>query len=625
MEFSDIALAKFLQTVPELGPLILTFQDVTEELQDDTGIQVGVFILRSGADIFYVPIVSKNDNVYPVDSIFFDSKKKFFPLTKKTISLVTNAAQLEQGKPTKIPNSVVGNPSVFEIINPPRTGKFVYSSSSRLVDFLAAMPDYLKQTTFEKIAAEKSVYDTLDQMFGLKAIFDVLKPTPGGIAARTNAAPISVVTEAGPTLSPDAVSSILNDGYHISGKQPTRRVAVTVEDFRTGGMYREVNELDGNSDYVISMDNGTTREAFIPRMHCFGGNPQGRYSLAIFTNGDYATSNSFIAVGDTPDRKEVLTRLFDYRPPVLLRDVYKGDTIAICTDDGTFLGPFNVNSVTLNSYGIEVSVSDYTSANIHRISGFRNFTRGVECHAGNLYVPSNIVVLKLAKNVAMNLEHSVQSAQRRHEISAMQFLGTEMNLGFDGVEFSVNGSAVGGEPKVMEILVVKEGIEPDAARNFVKQAKLTKMTKIYMTKQATSTDYNPAETPQYGILPESNWDVSPNGAFLPNLQKSMQLGDSQVTESTIISELLQCPDMFEQISEYLPEIEEAIDKLGRILFMARVHIGKLSETNDADNLFSFLAALKTVYRLLGDNYVKLNELVRVSANTDDIQVQARDE
>jgi hypothetical protein len=137
MDFSDIALAKLLQTVPELGNYILTFKDVSEELQDDTGIQVGIFVLRVGAELFYVPVVSKNDNVYPIDSIFFDSKKKFFPLTKKTVALVTSPSQLEPGKATDIPKHVDGNPSVYNMISPPRTGKFVYASASRLTDFLA--------------------------------------------------------------------------------------------------------------------------------------------------------------------------------------------------------------------------------------------------------------------------------------------------------------------------------------------------------------------------------------------------------------------------------------------------------------------------------------------------------
>ena len=84
-----------------------------------------------------------------------------------------------------------------------------------------------------------------------------------------------------------------------------------------------------------------------------------------------------------------------------------------------------------------------------------------------------------------------------------------------------------------------------------------------------------------------------------------------MTEAMIISELLQTPDMFEMISEYLPVIEEAVDKLGRILFVSRVHLEKLALGNDVDTIFAFLSSLKIVYKLLGDNLLKLQELVAV--------------
>ena len=96
--------------------------------------------------------------------------------------------------------------------------------------------------------------------------------------------------------------------------------------------------------------------------------------------------------------------------------------------------------------------------------------------------------------------------------------------------------------------------------------------------------------------------------FLPNVKNSLESGDAQTVESTVISELLQSPELNSYISEYLPEIEEAIDKLGRILFLSRVHINVLSEKNDPDGIFGFLAALKNVYRTLGDTYLKLQQL-----------------
>jgi hypothetical protein len=147
-----------------------------------------------------------------------------------------------------------------------------------------------------------------------------------------------------------------------------------------------------------------------------------------------------------------------------------------------------------------------------------------------------------------------------------------------------------------------------------------------MTKRAGfTTDSADGNIPNYGeedltgIEPDEvtmNGAYKPNGSMVSNVQESLKAGDAQVTEATIISELLQAPDMFEQISEYLPDIEEAIDKLGRTLFMARVHISRLAEANDADQVYAFLASLKTVYRLLGDNFIKLKELAAVSDSID---------
>lgn len=610
MEFSDIALAKLLTTQPELGSLIVTFEDVSDQLNDDSGIQVGVFVLQSGGSTFYIPVVSKADNVYPIDSVFFDDRKKFFPLTKKTVNMITASSQLEQGKAVKTPKTVTQNPSVYGIITPPRTGKYSYASTSRLVDFLAGLPDHLKQFTFEKFAAEKSMYDELDKMYSLRAIFDVLTPKSVDAPSVTPEPQISIVTGASPRIKDEAIANIVEHGYHIQGTSPSTRVAISVQDFNQGGVAREISEIDGDRDYEIAFAHGPSREAFIPKLHKYSNVK----NLAIFTNGDYATAKSFVAVGDTPDRKEVLKRLFEYSPPVLLRDLGVGDKFVITTNSGLFLGPFEASKVILNSNGVEVRVS--YSGNIDSICGYRNFMGEAELDHGTLYIPSNTIVIPLGQDVTFELDRSVNSAAKRRQFETLKMLGDELNLGYDGVEFIVNGKTAGLEVDVMKRLVITEGIDPEQAMSFVKQAQQTKFTKIYLTKRAESSDYSPAEIPSYGQVPTDSPDLKPNGAYNPNLvggvQKSLPLQDGQVTESVIISELLQCPDMFEQITEYLPDIEEAVDKLGRILFMSRIHINKLGETTDTESVFAFLAQLKAVYRMLGDNLIKLQELVSSS-------------
>ena len=604
MEFSDIALAKLLQTAPDLGPLVLNFQDVTDELGEDAGCQVGVFVLRSGAEVMYVPVISRGEDIYPIDSIFVESSKRFLPLTRRVIDSIVASGQIEPGKPTKIPQTVNANPSVYNLINPPRTGKYVYASASRLVDFLAELPQHVKQATYEKIAAERSVYDSLDKMFSLKAIFDVLRHKPASAAAVTNEAPISIVTSPKAGMSQEAISNILNDGYHVVGAQPSRRVAVAAQNYNQNGIVREIAAVDADRDYDIAFRDGHTREAFVPKMHV---HQRGGKILALFTNGDYATGSSMIAVGEPLDRQKVLDRLFDANPPVLLRDVSSSDTFVLMTVDGEFLGPFEARGVVLNGYGVEVSVGGSGSARIDKICGYRNFAGKADLVERTLYVPSNTVVIRLANDVTFETERSVNSTARRLEINSLQLLGSELNLGYDGVEFSANGRALGGVPQAMELLVVKEGLDPTLARSFVKQAQECKYLKIYMSKQASS-EYNAAEIPQYGALANKSGEVAMNGAFMPAIQQAAALGDSQVVEATVISELLQVPDMFEQIQEYLPDIEEAVDRLGRIMFMSRVHINRLAESLDSDSVFSMLAQLKSVYRLLGDNLLRLRRL-----------------
>jgi hypothetical protein len=65
------------------------------------------------------------------------------------------------GKPTKIPDNVVQNPSIYSLVTPPRTGKFVYASSSRLEEFLTILPNMVKKAVLDEISTDKEVYSAL--------------------------------------------------------------------------------------------------------------------------------------------------------------------------------------------------------------------------------------------------------------------------------------------------------------------------------------------------------------------------------------------------------------------------------------------------------------------------------
>ncbi len=610
-DFYSVALAKFLQAVPELGNYIITFKDVSEDLKESEDIKVGVFILRVGQEVFYVPVVSKMDNVYPIDSIFFTSTSKFFPITKKTCEVIITSSKLSQGKPAKIPSTFSQNPDVSHMINPPRTGKFAYASSSRLGDFLASMPDYLKAFTMEKIAEEKSVYENLHKLFGIRDIFTALKPAPQGLAAVTNQVPVSVVTGASTNLTPEEITSILDKGYSVSGTPDSKRVALSAQLYEDG-KFTEVTELDGNSDHELVFTSGVAREAFIPKQLNAGqSGSTTRNTVALFTNGDYAAADSFIVSGENLNRTDVLGTIFNNNPPILPRDVMVDDTFAIIDGDARLLGVFNAHKVVLSNLGVEIHC--YARAGMsggYVIHAYRNYGQSPSVDRNDIYVPYSTLVLKLGQDVTWELERSINSAARKREISEAGILGDQLNLGFDGVEFTCNGKVVGSEANLMSKLAVDEGIEPELADTFIKQAKERRFAKIYLSKKA-STDFRAGQIAEFGGNPPPVPKTGLNGSFMPSVQNSLKIGDAQATEVTIISELLQTPDMYELIEEYLPDIQECVDKLGRVLFLSRVHINQLAENNDADGVFAFLASLKAVYRMLGDNLLKLQEMLAI--------------
>lgn len=634
MEFSDIALAKFLQTAPELGNLIVTFQDVTDELSEESDVVVGIYVLKSGEDYFFVPVVSKSDNVYPIDSVFFNSKGKFLPLTKKISEVILNSQKLNLGKKTKIPSTVDQNPSVYEMINPPRTGKFVYASKSRLTEFLHIVPNEIKADIREKLACDMELCTKLNQTFGLETIFSALQDVP--IIKQAEIQKTAKVMTTGENLSDSEVKELLDNGYFVKqgnllSTQITPRLAIRVEDYAKMGKVYGIQNTSANREYEVILKTGETKHGFVPAFKntnrlskptdkdMDGGCPTGEvpeihgdHTFILFEDSTWALTDTILATGEPEIRMDVVRSVFDYNPPVMLRNLEGSETFAIFDPDMNLTGIFRgAGMVIHHGYGCTLKAVDrITNRPIH-IQAYRNYKE--EPLIGrdpDLFIPYNALVVVLGHDISYDLEINAFQAQTKRHLGELSVMGTSMEIVNDGVEFFMNGSLVGSEMKMAQILIEDEGLEPAVAKNFIKAAKDDKRVKLYLSKKAGTSDFAPGEIPQFGMKPpEQINNFGPNSErMMTNLRAAAQTGDGQIMESSVISELLQCPDLYTYIQEYLPDIEEAIDKLGRILFLARVHINVLAEQNDPDGIFAFLAALKNVYRTLGDTLIKLQQL-----------------
>lgn len=621
-EFSSIATEKLLRLFPELSPYIINFSDVTDELareNDDT--RVGMFICQLGGKAFYIPIVGKGNVVQSIDSLFDPEAQEFTPLTKQMIQQLINS-QPQIGKPSRIPATVTQNPSVYGLVVPPRTGKLAYAGGSRFVELLAASPDMVKKAFVEQIKANQPFADVLNKTFDLADIFKALQPT--GSSASTLLSDkdkdlIQVIT-GGDGLSESEVQSILDKGYAMRGIQKETRIAVPALDYNRMGEVTQIGGADVGNSFDIVMSNGETREGFlieqakeVPQhamvkatLLCSAKSARAPF-LTLFSNGDYCSSSSMVASGVSKSGADTLRNLFTYSPPITAMSVASGMPVLVMNDELKSITSLYVNRVEIHSAGVKITGYPLIdSGNTITVHAFRNCSKVNAVSANEIFVPFNTTFIVLGKNVSMDLETNVVSAQAKTELRTMMSLGSMSTIGFDGTEYSYNGKAVGGVPSVMKVLVMDEGINPFQAEDFVKKASENKFFKFYMSKQA---DYAPAEIPQYGNTvdgDQSQYDFGAN--LVGNTMQAAAANDSQVLEATLLSELVQAPNMNEYIQEYLPEIKAGMDKLGRVLFLIKVNMSKMFNGENASEIFSLVGNLRNVYRLLGDNYIKLERL-----------------
>ena len=477
----------------------------------------------------------------------------------------------------------------------------------------------MKKFAFEKISSEQSVYNTLDKLFGLRAIFSALNGANGGTgtvntvgAGHLAQSGMSVITSSREVrdLMNDALSkTFLNQGYVVTGGSDVFRAALAHQPYNLIGTFSTVNPaIDGGREFEVVMKNGSSKRAYLPKYHTLSPNNTAESLISILEDGSYARGR-LITNGNPTEGTAVLKTLFDVKPPKLLKDLERDESFLMFTTSGEVLGPFHARAVTRTSSGVEVKAF---CGKVNRICGYQNFTKEVDLVGDSLFEPSNINIFSLGADVSQEVETSINAACDKKENITAQYLNSELDIRHDGVEFSANGVAVGGFPVAMILLVEKENLDPLMAENFLKQAEQIKFVKLFLSKRASTSDFSPTEIPQNGTPAPRVDDKGGVESFMPAVQSAATLGDSQAMESTIIAQLLQVPELFEYIQEYLPELEDTTDKLGRILFLTRAKLDQISEALDSDSVFSMIAQIKTVYRQLGDTCLKLKSITESS-------------
>ena len=653
MNFIDDAYERLSKTAPDLIRYISTFIDLTNEVPENYGVELGVFMLISGQSLFYVPVVAKGGTVYPIDSVFSAEDSQFFPLTPKFVDKVINSNEMNLGQKTSIPGNVIKNPNVRELIEPPKTGKFAYAGTG-LSEFLYQLSEPSKKAILEKISADTSFGKGLHKLgFDLSEIKEVLtKPLEKKAEYRPVEIGIRIVT-GGENLPDTVVQEILQRGYGVVGYNTNPTFAVEYDAKNDG--YTKLSAAQEGQVYEVIMKDGSSKDGFVPPQSenlqetsdDFDKQHQNEPVKAGFVAGGVkvranktaAKTNHIIfedgtyACGVCPViRSTTLGKMDDIVLELGSRGLFrKSDelmtgfkTFMLITKNG-WLGPLTITKpISHTEAGTTIFAQswDYEPVIIHQSP---NIHGDYSVVGRDVYVNNNAVFFEMGENVSgiVETDPSVASVKRSHMFTNLL---APVKIGYDGVEFSLNGRAVGGEADLARELIERKGLSKQAFDQFVKKAHESSSLMIYMSKEAAmgaGPDYQtlppnlpgsqmtPAHDNSPAIPQAGKGYENPQNGYNPNfqtIQGAMSTGDKSIVESTIISEFINDPNMFETIGTYLPVIKEAVDKLGRSIFLVRLNINNLSSSIEPEYLSNLMSSLRNTYKMLGDTYMRLDSL-----------------
>ena len=632
MNFSESAFNKLMISFPELGKHVIAFRDMKGDMDENSTTDIGVFIIKSGGNHFYVPVISKSGTIYPIDSMFNATQKKFFPLTKKTLGVILDSIKVGIGKPAKIPKTVNVNPSVRELVEPPKTGKYSYASEGRIPEFLHTIPDSMKSALLEKISSDIVLTNELSSIYDIKSIVEPLQKRASIPAITVGAScPIKVVTE-GVGLPEKNIQEILENGYSIMGTQGKHRVAIASDPDSYSKDFTYLSAAVPGSAYDVVYKNGTTRSAIVPKtIASREGTTNIRSSHAlispvIFDNGDYSyksdSSGKIVIRAQEIQYKDVLKSLLEMQGASLIGDILP-NTKYIIFDGPTLVDIFYVSKVTMNDGFMDIS----GRSELHSTPGGIQVNKGMK---GNGFIEGNMAFLNedtiiIPTNTHImedSLETNLTAACKRQEFKDAHLLEGAMAISHSAGNFSAERHPIGNKVDMLKLLIVKKKIQPAAAEDFIKRAENSGYVNILMSKQAAySRGSTPAQIPEFGEKLDADPPISGTrqdrmaGLSAHSVKSAIKTKDKQIVDATILSELLNDPDLQDTISSYLPEIEESIDKIGRILLVTRMNAEKLTEKMDSIGLTDLLTSLRNTYRAVGENYIKLERLSRNASNT----------
>lgn len=619
-DFQSEALARIGAAAPELSAHVLSFQDLSQELPEGTNYSVGIFVVNAPCGMLYIPTIAYGMVVQPFDSIIDAVTGTFMPFTNTFIQKAMTPQMNNYGKSTKIPKYVSTNPSIYNLVVPPRTGKVAYASAEPALEMISALPKSARMVLLGKIKSDSAVASAIGNTFEIQDFIRALHYEAHTPTVSISAPEVEIITadSAHGALEDSMVQDILNRGYAIKGDNVTPRMVIPTD--QASDKFSTLSGCRRGTATMLVRRDGTRTLAMLPAMarqpagikntmlparslSTDNRKPEtdGAY-LAIGIDGSYITDGRAVVAGEELEMSEAVKEIYHGGRIVPVSSVGSGEVFLLVTDNGA-VGPLMASMVSKVGEETNIQVMfDYASFDCAArkiLTSTPTFKGSLHMDESTILVGTAAQAIILSYNADMEMETGITAAHNRQQLQTMGLLQSKLSVVNHGGTFTVNGRTVGNEANLAQTLVVDLGLSKQAAYAAADKAKENGRAEYYMTKKATFGD-NIDNIPAYG---NTAMEQPPLIDAMPIIDAG-ETQDPEIMGNVIVTQFMNNPDVFELVSAYMPQLTESVDKLGRTILLLRLN----TDAAKAASIMNVLSATRNTYRLLGDSVEKLKRL-----------------
>lgn len=658
-QFTNQAYNTLQAKFPGLMNSLVTMKVLSSNLEEGTAF--GVFVLKKGADVAYIPVVMSGGGITSCEMFYDKAADQFIPITDATIKEFMAAVSYSDP-------SILGKKSPYvedtrhlfrNMIRPPASSNVVLATSREGV---AALPNRYKAVLSSYLENENP------QLLGKIAEFYDVEHLAHKLACRPEAPPVQeapalpsflsldkLTKEAAKLLSRSERAFLMQNGFLIKGASEGGTLHVSTEDTLQKDIetvlrletYPDMRDTAGksNTPFFRECPRDLGEPVRVERGKLLQQNSAGvRFADVLLCGKDIIADRTYMVMSrrDTvlvADRshevsaeyldgfsvifpiEKLLSRLREatsgreYPPYVhihLLVPARKSGWLFLDTED--FLGG-SADKWQSSEVGGDVYYAPENRYNANTIVATDKIAMGYLMDGSNLLVPRETRCMLSTARDAEPLPCVTSFDVFRKLVCTF---GAKLVRNDNGAGVSITDMKEEKTASFRDTTEAAAWLHDKYGMNNSQVKTVLASRQTYVFPKLAFGDMGHGMAPEIaqgmepGAYPQGSMEQPVVGFDPSYLNDFAELGDEEMMDTGILAAFAQDPDIKALLVDYLPDFMQAQDRLGRIILMFGSQKEDLEDFYGSEKYSTLLSSCRKIFQVLGDLVASLKTYVNMT-------------